>query len=84
MAHTCSEMLVTTHNVSLRIREDLGPSLLHASPAEHPTYNNREKRDVSLEIDLFRKKKDGRDIPHTPRTNMPMAIHTVKELQSCF
>ena len=42
-----SETLVTTHNVSLRIREDLGPSLLHASPAELPTHNNREKRDYS-------------------------------------
>ena len=43
----CSEKLVTTHNVSLRIREDLGPSLLHASPAELPTHNNREKGDHS-------------------------------------
>ena len=45
----CSEKLVTnTHNVSLRIREDLGPcSLLHASPAELPTRNNREKGDYS-------------------------------------
>ena len=44
----CSGKLVTTHNVSLRIREDLGPcSLLRASPAELPTHNNREKGDYS-------------------------------------
>ena len=40
-----SEKLVTTHNVSLRIQKALGPSLLHASPAEVPTHNNREKGD---------------------------------------
>ena len=43
----CSEKLVTTQNASLRIREDLGPSLLHASPAELPMHNNREKGDYS-------------------------------------
>ena len=43
----CSEKLVTTHNISLRIREDLGPSLLHASPAELPTHSNRETVDRS-------------------------------------
>ena len=43
----CNEKLVTTHDVSLRIQEDLGPSLLHTSPAEHPTHNNREKGDYS-------------------------------------
>ena len=43
----CSEKLVTTHNVSLRIREDLGPGLLHASPAELPTHNNRDEGDYS-------------------------------------
>ena len=36
-----SEKLVTIHNVSLCIRDDLGPSLLHASLAELPTHNNR-------------------------------------------
>ena len=41
----CSKKLVITHNVSLRIQEDLGPSLLHASPDELPTHNNREKGD---------------------------------------
>ena len=41
------EKLVTTHNISLRIREDLSPSLLHASPAELPTHNDREKVDYS-------------------------------------
>ena len=40
-AAQCSEKLVTMHNESLRIREDLGPSLLYASPAELPTLNNR-------------------------------------------
>ena len=35
------------HNVSLRIPEDLGPSLLHALPAGLPTHNNREKEDYS-------------------------------------
>ena len=46
---SCSEKLVTTatHNVSLNIREDLGPSLLHASPAELPTHNNTENGDYS-------------------------------------
>ena len=39
----CNEKLVTAHIVSLRIREDLGPSILHASPAEIPMHNNREK-----------------------------------------
>ena len=39
----CTEKLVNTHNVSLRIREDLGPSLLLASPAELPKHNNREE-----------------------------------------
>ena len=43
----CSEKLVTTHNVLLRIREDLGLGLLHASPAELLTHNNREKGDYS-------------------------------------
>ena len=44
----CSDKLVTTQNVSLRIREDLGPSLLlHASPAELTTHNNREMGDYS-------------------------------------
>ena len=34
-------------------------------------------------IDLFRKKKEDKSvIPHTPRTNMPMATHTANELQS--
>ena len=35
------------HNMSLLIREDLGPSLLHASPAELPVHNDREKGDYS-------------------------------------
>ena len=35
----CSKKLVTMHNVLLRIREDLGPSLLHASLTELPTHN---------------------------------------------
>ena len=43
----CSEKLVTTHNVSLRILEDFGPSLLHTSPAELPTHNSRAKGDYS-------------------------------------
>ena len=41
----CSVKLVTTHNVSLCIREDLEPKLLHASPAKLLTHNNREKGD---------------------------------------
>ena len=41
-------MLVTTHNVSLRIREDLGPSLLlHASPGVLPMHNTRQKGNYS-------------------------------------
>ena len=40
----CSKKLVITHNVSLRIRKDLGPSLLHALPAELPMHN-RERGD---------------------------------------
>ena len=43
----CSKKLVTAHNVLLRIREDLGLSLLHALPAELATYNNKEKGDYS-------------------------------------
>ena len=43
----CSEKLVTMHKVSLRIREDLGPSLLHASPLELPMHTNKEKGDYS-------------------------------------
>ena len=35
-------------------------------------------------IDLFRGGKDGRVIPHYPRTNMQMATHTVNELQFFF
>ena len=46
-ATSCSEKLVTTHNVSLRIREDLGPSLLHASQAQVPTHNDIVKGDYS-------------------------------------
>ena len=41
----CGEKWVTRHNVSPRIRGDLGPSRLHASPAELPTNTNREKGD---------------------------------------
>ena len=46
----CSEKLVIMHtNVSLRIREDLDPSSpLHASPAELPTHDNREKGGLTL------------------------------------
>ena len=43
----CSEKLVTTHNVSPRVREDLGPSLLHVSAAELPMHGTREKGDYS-------------------------------------
>ena len=45
----CSEKLVTAHNVRLLIREDLGPSLLHSSPAELPMHNNGEKGDDSCQ-----------------------------------
>ena len=40
----CSEKLVTIHNIAVHIREDLGPSLLHASPTELPMLNTRERR----------------------------------------
>ena len=44
----CSKkFIVTTYNVSLSIREDLGPSLLHDLSAELPMCNNREKGDYS-------------------------------------
>ena len=40
--------IVTTH-ASLQIREDLSLSLLHASPVETPTHNNREKGNYSCQ-----------------------------------
>ena len=75
------------HNVSLRIREDHGPSLLHHPPAELPTHNNREKGDYSckaLEIGTAYTKALSQSVSDTlAHTNVRLHAHTLIETHHC-